>query len=340
MRWFQLSLVVVSNAISRRSGRSSMRTPPRAVAADDRAAVACEFDRLVRIARELGDGAEGAEAPLRLGVRDLAGEKGGDRRRLAHGQVSARPRRDPSARPVPIIESRVTSSASFSSLQPSVPAGRIGSTMKRVSAVESQTRIFVPSGSVDAEIGEHAARIVDRPRAVGRSLVPDRRQAEHLPRIAGAQRADDHVVGLRRVLDRDQVVADPADMAVFRDRRRGIIEQRLLEGGIGPGLGDDAGAVVRADLGLVGLDDAVDGRGVDIALLGQDRFQRPHPQLHLGQFRAVIVVMIMVDDGRGRDGGRMIVIRGRPWEPAVQDVSALCDGPRKRMIQYPPARET
>ena len=32
-------------------------------------------------------------------------------------------------RPVPIMQSRVTSSASFSSLQPSVPAGRIGSTM-------------------------------------------------------------------------------------------------------------------------------------------------------------------------------------------------------------------
>ena len=33
-----------------------------------------------------------------------------------------------SGSPVPIIESRVTSSASCSSLKPSVPAGRIGST--------------------------------------------------------------------------------------------------------------------------------------------------------------------------------------------------------------------
>ena len=33
-----------------------------------------------------------------------------------------------SARPVPIIESRVTRSASCSSLQPSVPAGRCGTT--------------------------------------------------------------------------------------------------------------------------------------------------------------------------------------------------------------------
>src|SRR5476651_812974 len=46
-------------------------------------------------------------------------------------------------RPVPIMLSRVTIAASCSSLQPSVPAGRIGSTRKRVSAVESQTRISV-----------------------------------------------------------------------------------------------------------------------------------------------------------------------------------------------------
>src|SRR5262249_52603731 len=55
------------------------------------------------------------------------------------------------ARPVPIIESRVTRPASFSSLQPSVPGGRIGSTMKRVSAVESHTRISVLAGRVTAK---------------------------------------------------------------------------------------------------------------------------------------------------------------------------------------------
>src|SRR6201991_5036597 len=49
-------------------------------------------------------------------------------------------------KPVPIMESRVTRSASFSSLQPSVPLGRIGNTRKRVSAVESQTRISVSLG--------------------------------------------------------------------------------------------------------------------------------------------------------------------------------------------------
>src|ERR1700722_8362403 len=46
-------------------------------------------------------------------------------------------------KPVPIMESRVTSSTSCSSLQPSVPLGRIGSTRKRVSAVESHTLISI-----------------------------------------------------------------------------------------------------------------------------------------------------------------------------------------------------
>src|SRR5262249_34153340 len=49
--------------------------------------------------------------------------------------------------PVPIMQSRVTRSANRSSLQPSVPAGRMGTTMNRVSAVESHTRISVSAGS-------------------------------------------------------------------------------------------------------------------------------------------------------------------------------------------------
>src|SRR5271155_4624222 len=50
--------------------------------------------------------------------------------------------------PVPTMLSRVTSWASRSSLQPSVPAGRIGTTRNRVSAVESQMRISVSAGKV------------------------------------------------------------------------------------------------------------------------------------------------------------------------------------------------
>src|ERR1051325_7098557 len=51
-------------------------------------------------------------------------------------------------KPAPIMLSRVIKAASRASLQPSVPAGRIGTTTYRVSAVESHTRISVSAGSV------------------------------------------------------------------------------------------------------------------------------------------------------------------------------------------------
>ena len=99
---------------------------------------------------------------------------------------------------------------------------------------------------------------------------------------------------LRRVLDRDQMIADAADMAERRDGGGAVLQQAALEVGIGPGLGDDARAVVRADLGLVGLDDEIERLGVDVALLGQDGFERAHPQLHLAELGAVVVVIVVV----------------------------------------------
>ena len=34
--------------------------------------------------------------------------------------------------------------------------------------------------------------------------------------------------------------------------------------------------------------------GIDVALLGQDGFERPHAQLHLGELRAVVVRAVLV----------------------------------------------
>ena len=78
------------------------------------------------------------------------------------------------------------------------------------------------------------------------------------------------------------------------DRLGGVLQQGLLEGGIGPGLGDDLRAIVRADLGLVGLDDGVERGRLDIAFFGQDRLERAHAQLGLRQFRMVVIVVVMV----------------------------------------------
>src|SRR3979411_2930164 len=83
-------------------------------------------------------------------------------------------------------------------------------------------------------------------------------------------------------------------MAEGRDRGGSVLQQTALEVGIGPGLGDDARAVVRADLGLIGLDDEVERLGVDVTLLGQDGLERPHPQLHLAELGAVVVVIVIV----------------------------------------------
>src|SRR5215831_16334938 len=149
-------------------------------------------------------------------------------------------------------------------------------------------------GQPHAEIGEHAARILDGARAIGRRLVPDRRQAEHFPWIAGAQRAHDHVVDLLRVLDRHEMVADAADMAKRRDRGGAVREEMALELGISPGLRDDARAVARADLGLVSLDDQIERLGIDITFLGQNRFQGAHAELHLTELGAVVIVMMMI----------------------------------------------
>ena len=105
----QVGQKVDAHAAARRRGRQ-------------RIALQGELDRLVRIARELRNGAKGAEAPLRLGIRDLPRQEAGNRFTFAHdGQPATEP--GALAKPVPIIESRVTSSASLSSLQPSVPGG-------------------------------------------------------------------------------------------------------------------------------------------------------------------------------------------------------------------------
>ena len=171
-------------------------------------------------------------------------------------------------KPVPIIESRVTSSASFSSFQPSVPAGRIGTTRYRISAVESQMRISGIFWQRHAKIGQDTARVCDGARTIGCRFVPDRGEAQHRPRITRAQRAYDHVVKFRCVLQRDDVFALAAGIAEFADGGRCVLEKTCAIGGVGPSLGDDARAITRTNLFLVGLDQQIERGRVDIAFFG------------------------------------------------------------------------
>jgi hypothetical protein len=71
--------------------------------------------------------------------------------------------------------------------------------------------------------------------------------------------------------------------AGHRVRRLGRVGQEpAFELGIDPGACDDAGADMRADPCFDILDDLVERGRIDISLLGQDGFERAHPQLHLG----------------------------------------------------------
>ena len=74
-------------------------------------------------------------------------------------------------------------------------------------------------------------------------------------------------MALRRVLDGDEVVANPADVAERTHGRAGVVQQRLPESGVRPGLGDNLRAIMRADSGFVGLDDGIQRCRIDIALL-------------------------------------------------------------------------
>jgi hypothetical protein len=127
-------------------------------------------------------------------------------------------------------------------------------------------------------------------------------------------------VALRRVFEDGEVIADPVLVPERTHRGGPIGEQAPLEFGITPGFGDDASAVVRPDLGLIGLDDGVERGRIDIALFGKHRFQRAHAQLHFRQLRAVIVmiVVLMVVCHGNRSGvscstrGGPVLLRGRP----------------------------
>ena len=164
-------------------------------------------------------------------------------------------------------------------------------------------------------------------RAVGRGLVPDRRQPQHGPGIAGAQRADDEVVHRVGVLDGDHVLALPAREAELGNGRGGVLEEPCLVVGIAPGLGDDPGAVVRADLGFVGLDQHIERLRVHVAFLDQDRFERAHAQVHLREMRAVLVIVVVI----------MIVIAVHAPSPFQPVSAAVAKAATATSASAPPA---
>ena len=111
--------------------------------------------------------------------------------------------------------------------------------------------------------------------------------------ITRTQRADHQVANLRRVFEHDHVFALAARVAELGDRGGGVGKQARLVGGIHPRAGDDAGAVARTDLCLVGVDNGVERGGIDEALFDQQRFERFDAQGDIGGDGLVVVVVIV-----------------------------------------------
>src|SRR5258706_9288103 len=178
-----------------------------------------------------------------------------------HGTVPSGNR----GRPVPIMLSRVTIAASRSSLQLSVPRGRMGRTRYRISAVESHTRISVWSGS-------------STPKS--RSTPRGSMTARDGPRIARAQRTHDHVVQFGRVLHDVRVLALHAGITKRSERLCRFGEESLLEFPIHPRLGYNLRPIAGANFFLVSLDQKIDRCWIDITLLTENAFERAHAELH------------------------------------------------------------
>ena len=174
---------------------------------------------------------------------------------------------------VPIIASRVTSGASCSSLQPSVArvvAAARGSAPRRCCPRRGPR----PRRQIEAHLLQHCARLAHDARAIRRRLVPGRRQAEHRPRVAGAERADDDVVYGRPVFSTTTMCSPcgpPNPSSAIAAVRVG--EQAALVLRVSPGPRDHPGAIQRADRLLVVADDLVDLAGSTRPFLGQQRLE-------------------------------------------------------------------
>src|SRR5262245_2595538 len=150
-------------------------------------------------------------------------------------------------------------------------------------------------GQVDAEFAQHHAGLAHGARAVLERLVPDRRQADERVRIARAERAHDHVVNARPVLDDLEVDAAEAQLL---DGRGAVGKEPLLVRWVEPRPRHDLGAVVRSDVLLVRAHDAVDRVAGDELLFHQQGLERAHAQREdrfgLPVMMAVLVAVVVM----------------------------------------------
>jgi hypothetical protein len=89
------------------------------------------------------------------------------------------------------------------------------------------------------------------------------------------------------------VLALPSCVAKLRDGTGGIAQQPVAIAPVHPRARDDTSAIAGADFRLVGVDQHVERRRIDIALLGQHSLERPNAPLDLAQFAVIGMVMIV-----------------------------------------------
>ena len=84
---------------------------------------------------------------------------------------------------------------------------------------------------------------------------------------------------LRRVFERHDLLAPAALVPEFRDGRLRVGEETSSVGRVDPCAGDDPSTVAWPHLGLVGVDQRVEGRRVYQSLLHQEGLERPHAEV-------------------------------------------------------------
>src|SRR5258706_1917641 len=155
---------------------------------------------------------------------------------------------------------------------------RSGRTLRQYQIADLRDRI--PDPYLDfrlehqAHFTEHATRLSHEPRTVCARLVPGRRQSEDRPRVARAKRAHHHVMHGRRILDDVKHLGFRASDTELGTRGETVGEQSCLEGRIGPGFCDHAGAIFRTDCLFVVPDDLVDARRLEHRDLAEQAFYR------------------------------------------------------------------
>ena len=173
----------------------------------------------------------------------------------------------------PTIASRVTSAASCSSVIVPVPLDARAEPDNAVPRC-CPRRALRHLRAAACRTRADAARVDHRARPIGRGLVPDRRQAEHRPRITRAQRAHDQVVDLGPVLHHQRVLTLPVRVAQLGDRGWRVLQQAFLVGGIHPGARHHACAVARAYLVFHRVDECVERGWIDQAFFHEERLER------------------------------------------------------------------